>query len=105
MPREENWIKISNEFNKIWNFPNCTGAIDGQHIAIQCPLCAGSEYFDYKGFHSIVLQAMIDAHAKCITINVGDYGRSSDNGIFKESNFHKMLLHNELNLPPPRKIG
>ncbi|KAL4103803.1 hypothetical protein QTP88_019138 [Uroleucon formosanum] len=28
MPREEDWIKISNEFNKIWIFPNCTGSID-----------------------------------------------------------------------------
>jgi len=67
MPREEDWIKISNEFNKIWNFPNCTGAIDGKHIAIQCPPCSGSEYFNYKGFHSIVLQAVVDAHAKFIT--------------------------------------
>lgn len=103
-PREEVWIKISNEFNNIWNFPNCTGAIDGKHIAIQCPPCAGSEYFNYKGFHSIVLHAVVDARAKFITIDVGDYGQSSVSGIFKESSFGKMLLHNELNLPPPRKI-
>ncbi|KAL4090615.1 hypothetical protein QTP88_025414 [Uroleucon formosanum] len=104
MSREEDWIKISNEFNKIWKFSNCTGAIDGKHIAIQCPPCAGSKYFNYKGFHSIVLQAVVDAHAKFIKNDVGDYGRSSDSGIFKESNFGKMLLHNELNLPPLRKI-
>ncbi|XP_022175016.1 putative nuclease HARBI1 [Myzus persicae] len=104
-PREEDWIKISNEFNQISNFPNCTGAIDGKHIAIQCPpSCAGSEYFYYKGFHSIVLQAVVDALPKFITIDVGEYGRSSDSGIFKESNFGKMLLHNELNLPPSRKM-
>jgi len=33
-PKEEDWIKISKEFYKIWNFPNCTGAIDGKHISI-----------------------------------------------------------------------
>lgn len=51
-----------------------------------------------------MLQVAVDADAKFITIDVGDNGRSSDGGIFKESNFGKMLLHNGLNLPPPRKI-
>jgi|UniRef100_A0A2S2Q4G4 hypothetical protein len=53
-PKEKGWIKISKDFNKVWNFPNCTGAIiaiiiiDGKHIIIQCPLCADSEYFNNK---------------------------------------------------------
>lgn len=42
-PKEEDWIKISKDFDDIWNFTNWTGAIDGKHIAIQCPPCAGSE--------------------------------------------------------------
>jgi hypothetical protein len=71
-----------------------TEAVDGKHIAIQCPTCAGLGYFNYKGFHLIVHQVVVDAHAKFITIDVGDYGRSSDSGIFKESNFSKILLHN-----------
>ena len=31
---EEEWIRISEEFEEKWNFPNCLGALDGKHIQI-----------------------------------------------------------------------
>ena len=37
---EEDWIGISKEFERLWNFPNCAGAIDGKHVVMQCPDCA-----------------------------------------------------------------
>ena len=34
---EQEWKQISNDFEEIWNLPHCIGAIDGKHIAIECP--------------------------------------------------------------------
>ena len=34
---EQEWKEISNDFEEIWNLPHCIGAIDGKHIAIECP--------------------------------------------------------------------
>lgn len=36
-PTKESWRRIAEHFYKIWNFPNCVGAVDGKHIQIQCP--------------------------------------------------------------------
>ena len=32
-----NWKNISNDFESTWHLPHCIGAIDGKHIAMQCP--------------------------------------------------------------------
>ena len=34
---QADWLRISNEFETLWNLPHCVGAIDGKHNAIQCP--------------------------------------------------------------------
>lgn len=37
LPDTNGWKKISNDFSKIWNFPNCVSAGDGKHFAMQFP--------------------------------------------------------------------
>nr|XP_026695263.1 uncharacterized protein LOC104265542 [Ciona intestinalis] len=52
-PTSEDWIKIAEDFEQIWNFPNCLGALDGKHIRIKSPPNSGSEFYNYKGYFSI----------------------------------------------------
>lgn len=104
VPGEAEWTSISEEFYERWNFPNCIGAIDGKHIMIQAPASSGSQYYNYKGSHSIVLMAVVDSRYRFVLIDVGAYGRNSDGGIFANSTFGKAYLASELNVPEDKPI-
>lgn len=79
------WEQIANGMEESWNFPNCIGALDGKHIAIECPANSGSSYFNYKKFHSLVLMAMCDAQYCFTLVDIGHYGRDNDANIFNNS--------------------
>ena len=57
---KEEWQKIIDQTNLRWKFPNCYAVVDGKHIVIICPIHSGSEFYNYKGFYSIVLLAFVD---------------------------------------------
>lgn len=99
---EDKWVNIANGFYKKWNLPHCIGALDGKHIRIQNPNLAGSHYFNYKKFFSMVLLAVVDAEYKFMYIDVGAVGAESDGGVWARTHLSAMLESGEANLPPPK---
>lgn len=105
MPQDlQDWQSIANEYQQLWNFPNCIGSLDGKHIALKAPAKSGSLFYNYKGTHSIILMAIADAHYKLIYIDVGSYGRMSDGGVFNRCLFARALKNNDNFLPPSKPL-
>lgn len=98
-PTEENWLEIADGFYRRWNFPFCLGALDGKHIRIKKPWNSGSKYFNYKGYFSIVLLAVVDGNGNYVIVDVGSCGGNSDGGIFARSTFGKRLANHTLHVP------
>ena len=96
---EADWKEISKRFNNIWNFPQTLGAIDGKHVRIRKPKRGGSLYYNYKGFHSIILMGLVDADYKFIWSEVGANGACSDTQVFNNSDFKTAIENRELNIP------
>ena len=86
-PNTDDWKSIAQTFEEEWNFPGCLGALDGEHVCIECPGGGGSAYYNYKGFHSIVLMALYDDRYCFNLVDIGAYGRDNDTSIFNNSIF------------------
>lgn len=80
--------------------------MDGRHIDFRAPLKDGSLYYNYKGSNSIVLLALVNAHYQFIYVNVGVNGGVSDGGVFRDSDFAKLLNNpqNPLNMPQEKPL-
>lgn len=100
----EKWEVIAEQFEERWNFPHCLGAMDGKHIDIVPPADSGSYYYNYKGRHSMVLLAIVDAKYRFLLVDFGTNGRVSDGGVLQRTKFYEKLQSDELKIPKPCNV-
>ena len=103
----QNWQDVAQEFEKEWNFPHCSGAIDGKYVRMECPKNAVSAFYNYKGYHSLVLLAVCDAKYCFTLVDTGAYGGDNDANILANSKFGEAFDRNptSLNLPKLDLVG
>lgn len=100
----DEWKQIAQQFHQRWNFPRCCGALDGKHIAVKQPPCSGSHFYNYKGFFSTILLALVDGNYNFVYVNVGTNGRAGDANVFQASTLYHRLENNTLGIPPDHVI-
>lgn len=103
-PGPAEWEKIANDFQEIWQFPNCIGAIDGKHVHVEAPPNSGSIFYNYKGRFSIILLGVCDAKYRFTKVDIGECGSRGDAGLFDECEIGKELQEGTLGIPPPRDV-
>ncbi|XP_037818972.1 putative nuclease HARBI1 [Lucilia sericata] len=95
------WKRVADSFYRKWNFPMCLGAIDGKHIAFRAKSKDGSYYYNYKGYNSIILLAIVDANYRFIMVDVG---RANDAAAFNASAIGNAIKNNFLNFPENEEL-
>lgn len=96
---ETEWKDVAEQFYHRWNYPNCLGAVDGKHVVINPPPKTGSFYFNYKGTHSIILMAVVDAKYKFLYVDVGINGRVSDSSVWNQCSLQRILENSTASIP------
>lgn len=98
----QEWLAIEDGFSK--HFPHAVGAIDGKHIALQCPTYSASKRRNYKQTKNFVLLTLIDSNCRFIYADIGNQGRISEGGVFSNNSLWNKICSNNLNLPTPCQL-
>ncbi|XP_062273057.1 uncharacterized protein LOC133978761 [Scomber scombrus] len=89
-------IELATFFSNRWRVPQCVGAIDGSHIPIIAPEEYPKDYFNRKGWHSVVLQAVVDGRGLFWDVCVGFPGSVHDARVFRQSHLWDVLSGGQL---------
>lgn len=88
IPEGQYLNEVIEGFQRKHRFPQIGGAIDGCHIPIITPQVHLADYYNRKGFYSVVLQAVVD-HKYCFTdVCIGWLGRVHDARILDNSSLN-----------------
>lgn len=68
----DQWQRVTSKFSQRWNFHHCCSTLDGKHIKIKKPDKSRSNYFNYIGYFSLILLALVDTDYKFIWCNTGE---------------------------------
>ena len=88
IPSGEKLKEIVDEFETIWGFPQAAGAIDGSHIPIIRPGKSASDYYNRKGYYSIIVQALVDHLGLFMDVCIGWPGKVHDARVFANSSLY-----------------
>ncbi|KAL2092906.1 hypothetical protein ACEWY4_012704 [Coilia grayii] len=91
VPDGDKFLEMAAFFKERWGVPQCVGAIDGSHIPIIAPEDYASDYFNRKGWHSIVLQGVVNGKGQFWDVCVGFPGSVHDARVLKQSELWKRL--------------
>lgn len=96
VPRGEKLREIVDGFESCWGFPQAAGAIDGTHIPIIRPDRSSSDYYNRKGYYSIIMQARVDFRGLFMDVYIGWPGKVHDARVFVNSLLYSKGMEGKL---------
>ena len=89
IPEGERLREIVEGFESYWGFPQAAGAIDGTHIPILRPDESASDYYNRKGYYSVIMQVVVDFRGLFMDIYIGWPGKVHDACVFSNSSLYR----------------
>ncbi|XP_033935158.2 uncharacterized protein [Pseudochaenichthys georgianus] len=104
-PDGQKFAEMAADTQNRWGLPQCVGAIDGSHIPILAPQENHCDYFNRKGWHSIVLQGAVDGKGHFWNVFAGMPGSMLDAQVLRRSTLWELASRGTCFPPCTRDIG
>lgn len=104
-PDQEKLQDMAAYFENRWGLPQCVGAIDGSHIPIIAPRDYHCDYFNRKGWHSIILQGVVDGKGLFWNVYTGMAGSLHDARVLRLSTLWELVERGSLYPAYTRDVG
>ena len=88
VPTGDELKKVVEGFRDGLGFPQCAGVVDGTHIPIVSPEKCPADYYNRKGWHSIIMQGMVNNVGHFTEVYIGWPGRVHDARVFVNSTLY-----------------
>lgn len=95
-PQGSELSEVVDGFKTKWGMIQCAGAIDGSHISVLPPALQHTDYYNRKGYYSILIQAVVDDNYLFRDICVGWPGSVHDARVFVNSSLYKKATSGEI---------
>jgi hypothetical protein len=77
--------KYAEEFENLQQIPYVVGAVDGSHIPIVAPRLHAADYYNRKGFYSVLIQAIVSSKCLFWDFDIGWAGSMHDANLWARS--------------------
>jgi len=102
---EEETEKVIDGFSDKGPFPQVAGAIDGSHIRIKAPIVNAKDYYCRKGFHSVILQGVVDSDGRFMHVSTGYPGSIHDSRMLRMSSLYRDIANERVLHSPTKRIN
>ena len=89
IPGNDSLREIVDGFLHRWGFPQTVAAINGTHIPISKPQYSAADYYNRKGYYSVLMQGLVDFRGRFMNVNIGWPGKVHDARVFANSVCYK----------------
>ena len=95
-PQGDKLSQVVEGFKSKWGMIQCAGSIDGCHIPVTPPASNHTDYYNRKGWYSMLVQAVVDHDYLFIDICVGWPGSVHDARVLVNSSLYKRACKREI---------
>ena len=95
-PYADRLDRVVDEFKIKWGVPQCFGAVDGCHVPISAPSHLHTDYYNRKGWYSMLIQGLVDANYRFLDVCVGWPGSVHDARVFAHSALYNDIENNHI---------